>query len=157
MRRNVTLFLLLWATVAAAQSVVLKTSTILDGKGHVLKNQSIVVEGGRIVRISDAKEKATYDLTGLTVMPGWIDTHVHFAVHFDSNNRVEGGGAGSKEAPELSALYAAAGAYATLMRGFTTIESVGAEVDGGVRDHINSGLITGPRDITAMHAIYYNT
>src|SRR5258708_13688695 len=157
MRRNVTLFLLLWATVAAAQPVVLKTSTILDGRGHVLKNQSIVVEGGRIVRISDTKEKATYDLSGLTVMPGWIDTHVHFAVHFDSNNRVEGGGAGSKEAPERSALYAAAGAYTTLMGGFTTVQSVGAEVDGEVRDLINAGQIPGPRVITSLRAIYDNT
>src|SRR5229473_3489121 len=157
MRRNITLFSLLWATVAAAQPVVLKTSTILDGRGHVLKNQSIVVEGGRIVRISDAKEKVTYDLSGLTVMPGWIDTHVHFAVHFDSNNRVEGGGAGSKEAPERSALYAAAGAYATLMGGFTTVQSVGAEVDGGVRDLINSGQIPGPRVITSLRAIHDKT
>ncbi len=157
MRRNITLFLLLWATVAAAQPVVLKTSTILDGRGHVLRNQNMVIEGGRIVRISDAKEKATYDLSGLTVMPGWIDTHVHFAVHFDSNNRVEGGGAGSKEAPELSALYAAAGAYATLMGGFTTVQSVGAEVDGGVRDLINAGQIPGPRVITSLRAIYDNT
>jgi imidazolonepropionase-like amidohydrolase len=95
--------LLLWATWATAQPLVLKTSTILDGKGHVLRNKDIVIEDGRIVRISDATEKASYDLSGLTVMPGWIDTHVHFAVHFDSNNRVEGGGAGSKEAPDLSA------------------------------------------------------
>ena len=69
---RVSLCLLLWATWATAQPVVLKTSTILDGKGQVLKNKRIVIEGGRIVRISEAKEKATYDLSGLTVMPGWI-------------------------------------------------------------------------------------
>src|SRR5580658_2191512 len=111
MRRNVTLCLFLWATWATAQPLVLKTSTILDGRGQVLKNRSIVVNDGRIVRISGTGEKTTYDLSGLTVMPGWIDTHTHFAQHFDSNNRFESGGAGSKETPELSALYAAAGAY----------------------------------------------
>jgi imidazolonepropionase-like amidohydrolase len=88
-------------------------------------------------------------------MPG--DTHVHFAVHFDSKNRVEGGDAGSKESPELSALYAAAGAYATLMGGFTTVQSVGAEVDGAVRDLINSGQLPGPRVITSLRAIYDTT
>src|SRR5690348_15233573 len=113
MTRNVNLCLFLWATWATAQQLVLKTSTILDGKGHILRKKNIVVENGRILRVSDAGEKATYDLSGLTVTPGWIDTHAHFAVHFDSNNRVEEGGAGSKEAPQLSALYAAAGAYAT--------------------------------------------
>jgi imidazolonepropionase-like amidohydrolase len=137
--------------------VVLKTSTVLDGRGHVLKNKSIVIEDGKIVRISGAGEKTTYDLSGLTVMPGWIDTHVHFAVHFNSKNRLESGGAGSKEAPELSALYAAAGAYATLMGGFTTIQSVGAEVDGPVRDLINSGQLAGPRVITSLRAIHDTT
>ena len=157
MRRNVNLCLLLCATWAAAQPVVLKTSTILDGKGNVLTNRNIVIEGGTISRISGAGEKASYDLSGLTVMPGWIDTHVHFAVHFDANNRDEEGGAGSKEAPALSALYAEAGAYATLMGGFTTIQSVGAEADGPVRDLINSGQLPGPRIITSLRAIYANT
>jgi imidazolonepropionase-like amidohydrolase len=153
MRRNVTLCLFLWATWATAQPVVLKTSTILDGRGQVLKNRSIVVNDGRIVRISGPGEKTTYDLSGLTVMPGWIDTHTHFAQHFDSNNRFESGGAGSKETPELSALYAAAGAYVTLMGGFTTIQSVGSEVDGPVRDLINAGHLPGPTIITSLRAI----
>jgi len=157
MKRNVNLCLLLCATWAVAQPVVLKTSTILDGKGNVLTNRSIVIEDGKISRIAGPGEKATYDLTGLTVMPGWIDTHVHFAYHFDANNRSEEGGAGSKEAPVLSALYAEAGAYATLMGGFTTIQSVGAEADGPVRDLINSGRLPGPRIITSLRAIYANT
>lgn len=155
--KNATLCLFFWATLGVAQPVVLKTSTILDGKGQVLRNRSIVIQNGRIARISAAAEKATYDLSGLTVMPGWIDTHVHFAVHFDANNRVENGGEGSKETPELSALYAAAGAYATLMGGFTTIQSVGAEADGRVRDLINAGQLAGPNVITSLRAIYDTT
>ncbi len=156
MRQNLNLCLLLCATWAAAQPVVLKTSTILDGKGQVLKNRSIVIEDGKILRLAGPGEKATYDLSGLTVMPGWIDTHVHFAWHFDANNRLDDGTA-SKETPEVRALYAEAGAYATLMGGFTTIQSVGAEVDGPVRDLINSGQIPGPRIITSLRAIYDNT
>jgi imidazolonepropionase-like amidohydrolase len=156
MKRNVNLCVLLCATWAAAQPVVLKTSTILDGKGNVLTNRSIVIEDGKISRISGGGEKTTYDLSGLTVMPGWIDTHVHFAWHFDANNRLDDGSA-SKETPEVRALYAEAGAYATLMGGFTTIQSVGAEVDGPVRDLINSGQIPGPRIITSLRAIYDNT
>jgi imidazolonepropionase-like amidohydrolase len=157
MRRNVNLCLLLCASWAMAQPVVLKTSTILDGKGNVIRNRNIVIEDGKISRISGGAEKASYDLTGLTVMPGWIDTHVHFAYHFDANNRSEEGGAGSKEAPALSALYAEANAYATLMGGFTTIQSVGAEVDGPVRDLINAGQLPGPRIITSLRAIYKDT
>jgi imidazolonepropionase-like amidohydrolase len=66
----------------------------------------IVVEGGRIARVADARGNATYDLTGLTVMPGWIDTHVHLGWHFNKEGRLEQGGPASKETPELSALYA---------------------------------------------------
>lgn len=156
MPRNINLCLFLCATWAAAQPVVLKTSTILDGKGQVLKSKSIVVEGGKILRLAGPGEKATYDLSGLTVMPGWIDTHVHFAWHFDANNRLDDLTA-STETPEIRALYAEAGAYATLMGGFTTIQSVGAEVDGPVRDLINSGQIPGPRIITSLRAIFDTT
>ena len=156
MPRNINLCFLLCATWAAAQPVVLKTSTILDGKGQTLTNRSIVIEDGKILRLAGPGEKATYDLSGLTVMPGWIDTHVHFAWHFDANNRLDDGSA-SKETPEVRALYAEAGAYATLMGGFTTVQSVGAEVDGPVRDLINSGQIPGPRIITSLRAIYDNT
>lgn len=155
MNRSLCFFLL--ATWAAAQPVVLKTSTLVDGRGAVLKNRSIVIEDGRIVRISENREKTTYDLSGLTVMPGWIDTHTHFAEHFNSKNRLQSEGAGTPEAPELSALYAAAGAYATLMGGFTTIQSVGAEVDGPVRDLINAGQLPGPRILTSLRAIHDST
>ncbi len=148
----------IWAaTWTTGQPLVLKTSTILDGKGQALKNRSIVIEDGKISRLAGPGEKATYDLSGLTVMPGWIDTHVHFVWHFDANNRLEVGGAGSKEASELSALCAEADAYATLMGGFTTIQSVGAEVDGPVRDLINSGQLPGPRIITSLRAIVDTT
>ncbi len=150
--------ILLWLAVAAsAQSVVIKTSTILDGKGGVLHNKMIVVEGGRIARVADASGNATYDLTGLTVMPGWIDTHVHLGWHFNKEGRLEQGGPGSKETPEQSALYAEGNAYATLMGGFTTVQSVGSAIDGDLRDLINSGVIPGPRILTSLRAVTENT
>src|SRR5579859_6966458 len=65
--------------------IVLKAATVLDGKGQVLHNTIIIVEGGKIARIGgDAPAGAiTYDLTSLTVTPGWIDTHAHIFWHFD--------------------------------------------------------------------------
>jgi len=55
---------------ALAQPIILKTTTILDGKGGVRKNQQIVIDCSRIQSIEAAKGKPTYDLSGLTVMPG---------------------------------------------------------------------------------------
>src|ERR1051326_2980642 len=152
-----TIAFLLTAAVAAAQPVTIKTSTIIDGKGHILKNKQISIDGSRIAGISDAKGRATYDLSGLTVMPGWIDTHVHLGWHFNKDNRLDQGGRGSKETPEETALYAEGNAYATLMGGFTTVQCLGSAIDGPLRDVISRGIIPGPRVITSLRAVTENT
>jgi imidazolonepropionase-like amidohydrolase len=144
---------MVFAVIASAQSITIQTTTILDGKGGILRNKMLVVEGGRIVRIADARGAATYDLTGMTVMPGWIDTHVHLGWHFSKEGRLEQG----KEAPEQAALYAAGNAYATLMGGFTTVQSVGSAIDGDLRDLINADVIPGPRILTSLCAVTENT
>jgi imidazolonepropionase-like amidohydrolase len=138
------------AAMAGAQSrIVIQTSTLLDGKGGVSKDRQIVIEGARIVSVGAGKEKATYDLRGLTVMPGWIDTHVHINWHMDA----KGKSVNAREAPELNALYTAGDAWITLMGGFTTVQSVGAAMDGTVRDRINEGAIPGPRILTSLRQI----
>ena len=145
------------ATLAYGQAVVIRTSNLLDGKGRVLKNTDLVIEGGRITRMGKASGKAAIDLTGMTVMPGWIDTHVHPTWYFNQDGRLEQGGRGSKSTPQQAALYAAANLYATLMGGFTTVQSVGAELDGDLRGQIAAGAIAGPRLLTSLRQINENT
>jgi imidazolonepropionase-like amidohydrolase len=152
------LVLLIAAGLAAAQPVVIRTTTLIDGKGHVLRNKEIVVENGRISHIADAKQKPTIDLSGLTVMPGWIDVHVHPTWYFNKDNRLEQAGSrGAKSAPQQQALFTAANLYATLMGGFTTVQSVGAELDKDLRDMIAAGALPGPRLITSLRAITETT
>lgn len=150
-------FSLLLSAVAAAQPVVIKTTTILDGKGAVLRNKEIVIEGSKISRVEDARGAAAYDLSGLTVMPGWIDTHVHPGWYFNRENRLEEGGRGSIETPAAWSLYAEANVYATMMGGFTTVQSLGQEVDKDLRDLINRGLLPGPRILTSLRAVTEKT
>jgi imidazolonepropionase-like amidohydrolase len=141
------LIVFLFSFVAFAQDrIVLQTSVLLDGKGGVLKNQQIVVEGGRIVSVGPGNAKADYDLRGLTVMPGWIDTHVHLQWHMDANHKAVAGGA----KPEEMALYTAADAWMELEDGFTTVQSVGSTFDGPVRDRIHDGVLPGPRVLTSL-------
>ena len=149
--------LLYSAAVALAQPVVIKATVILDGKGGILRNKEIVIEGTRITRVADARATATYDLSGLTVMPGWIDTHVHPGWYFNRENRLEEGGRGSIETPAASALYAEANVYATLMGGFTTVQSLGQPIDKDLRDLINRGVLPGPRIITSLRSVNENT
>jgi imidazolonepropionase-like amidohydrolase len=65
--------------------IVIAVSTLLDGKGQVLKNTRIVIEGSKIFRIDPKAGPVDYDLRGLTVMPGWIDAHVHITWSFDKD------------------------------------------------------------------------
>ena len=55
--------------------------------------------------------------------------------------------------PRQAALATAEDAWVTLQGGFTTVQSVGAAVDGQVRDHINRGLLPGPRILTSLRQI----
>ncbi len=144
---------LLCALAAAQTAVVIKTTTIIDGKGQVLRNKEIVVENGKISRIADATHKPNLDLSGLTVTPGWIDTHAHPGWYFNAEGRYDPGGRNSKTTPQESALRTEANAFATLMGGFTTIQSLGQPIDVPMRDLIAQGLLPGPRIITAIRPI----
>src|SRR5579863_10256243 len=83
------LFFLAGLALARDTAIVLRTSTLIDGKGNVLKNQYIVVNGSRIASIGGGPPggaAVNYDLREQTVMPGWIDTHVHLDWHFDQGH-----------------------------------------------------------------------
>jgi imidazolonepropionase-like amidohydrolase len=134
---------------AQASRLVIAASTVLDGHGGVLHDTRVVVQGSKIVAIDSAASPVDYDLRGATLMPGWIDTHVHINWHFDANHKSISGG----EKPDEAALATADDAWATLMGGFTTVQSVGATIDGAVRDHINRGLLPGPRILTSLRQI----
>jgi imidazolonepropionase-like amidohydrolase len=129
--------------------IVLQTSTILDGTGGILRNQQIVVEGARIQSVQAGTLPATYDLRGLTVMPGWIDTHVHLSWHFDPAHKLANRG----DSPQSLGVYTAENAWVTLEGGFTTVQSLGAQVDADVRDRIMFGSLPGPRILTSIRQI----
>src|SRR5256885_148752 len=140
---------------AKTQTVVIRAGTLLDGKGHALHNVLIVVQDGKIVRVdANARDQrdpaaAFHDLSPMTVMPGWIDLHDHITWHFGPNGRVED----KSETPSQAALAAAENAYATLMAGFTTIQSVGSPEDKELRAALESGGLPGPRLLTSLEPI----
>ncbi|MEO8727620.1 MAG: amidohydrolase family protein [Acidobacteriaceae bacterium] len=137
------------AALAQDHPLVLKVSTLLDGRGGVVYNTRIVVEDGKILRVDPKAAPVAYDLSGLTVMPGWIDTHVHIDWHFGPNGKI-----GDKdESPEQAAYADAGNAWATLRAGFTTVQSLGSPRDKPLRDAINAGEIPGPRILTSLQPI----
>ena len=138
-------------SIASAQTpdpnkqIVIAASTVLDGKGAVLHNTRIVVQNSKIVRIDPNAGPVDYDLRGLTVLPGWIDSHVHITWSFGPDGKNAGVGTPTPEA----AFAAATNAWVTLMAGFTTVQSVGSTSDLPLRDAIAKGVLPGPRILSS--------
>src|SRR6185503_9593364 len=137
MRTAIAAAVLIGASLAPppAARTVIAVGAALDGKGGVIRNTRLVIEDGRIAAIDPKAEPIDIDLRTRTLMPGWIDTHVHLNWHFDDKHVSVSGG----EPPEQAALFTAEDAWMTLQGGFTTVQSVGAAVDGLVRDRNNRG------------------
>lgn len=139
--------------LAQERPITIRVGTLLDGKGGVQRNTNIVVQGSKIVRLDPNVATPTYDLRTLTVMPGMIDVHVHINGHFGKDGRADNRG----ETPAQQAYYAAENAYVTLMAGFTTVQSVGAQADIDLREAIARGIIPGPRILTSIRQVNENS
>ncbi len=86
------------------------------------------------------------DLRGYTVMPGWIDTHVHLDSHWNSAGRI----ATDSEPPMEAAMGIALAGWETLMGGFTTVQTVGDPTEKPLRDIIRDHGFPGPRVLTSL-------
>jgi imidazolonepropionase-like amidohydrolase len=128
---------------------VIAVGILLDGRGGVVRNTRLVIEDRKIAAIDPKAGPVDIDLSRQTLMPGWIDTHVHLNWHFNESHKSVSGG----DKPEDAALYTAEDAWLTLEGGFTTVQSVGAAIDGAVRDRIANGMLPGPRILTSLRQI----
>lgn len=143
---------LLGLTSVTAQTdpgITIRARQVIDGRGGTTSNATVSVKNGKIVSVGPAAGAPTLDLGNLTLLPGFIDTHVHIGWHFDDKGRYHSG----PEPAEQAALYGAENAYVTLMSGFTTVQSVGSASDKAVRDAINRGVLPGPRILTSLGQI----
>jgi imidazolonepropionase-like amidohydrolase len=136
-------------TPAPGKRIVIAARAVFDGKGRVLHDTRIVIEGPKIAALDAKAEPVDYDLRGLTVLPGWIDAHVHITWSFDKDGRNAGMGGTTQE----DAYRAASNAWVTLMAGFTTVQSVGAPNDVPLRDAIAKRMFPGPRILTAVEPL----
>jgi imidazolonepropionase-like amidohydrolase len=134
---------------ALADTVYLTAGSFVDpAAGETLKDQAFVITDGKITargpksRLKAPKGATVVDLGDATMLPGFIDMHVHLT--------------GDAEDPpyeslsfsdERMAITGVKNAKLTLLAGFTTVRNVGAESYGDValRDAINEGDVPGPR------------
>ena len=130
--------------------ITIRAARLIDGRGKETRNVVVTVRGGRIQQVAPAGPKATstYDLGDATLMPGLIDAHVHPGWYINRNGALHTASDG--DTPAQSALSRAGNLYATLMAGFTTIQSVGGIEDLDLRDAVARWQIPGPRILTSI-------
>ncbi|WP_120500996.1 amidohydrolase family protein [Roseovarius sp. EL26] len=117
---------------------------VFDGVNEArIENASVLVEGNLIKSVSteaiEAPDAAVIDGEGRTLLPGFIDNHVHLALPGPTIPLMET----DKTWMDL-ALHAAAQSEMYLMQGFTTVRDAGG-ADAGIRRAIDAGIIDGPR------------
>ena len=139
-----------------AQETLLHCGKIIDTQnGKVLKEQTITVLGNQIVSVEKGYASAksgqkVIDLKTKTVMPGFIDMHVHIEGETNPKQYLE---TFTKNEADI-AFTAAEIAERTLLSGFTTVRDLGGSgVNVSLRNAINSGTTRGPRIYTAEKAI----
>ena len=114
-----------------AQDLTITNAHIVVGNGNVIERGSIVIRGGKIVSVASGAPASasgqTIDAKGMSAMPGFIDAHKHVNT-------------GPEEKQQMQRL---------LEAGYTTVLSGGGPAEGNItlRDHIEQGLINGPRII----------
>ncbi|MCZ8171191.1 MAG: amidohydrolase family protein, partial [Brevundimonas sp.] len=145
------------AAPALAKDRVILADRFLDvASGKYIENPAIFVnEDGRIIQIADARviklsgEVERIDLTGKTLVPGFIDMHVHL----DSPADI-GGYRGLEFTDSFFGMTAVGNARAMLDAGFTTVRNVGSgnRNDVGLKQAITSGYVVGPRIVPGGYA-----
>ena len=132
--------------------VTIHAARVLDGRGGVVANGVVTVEGGRITSVAPATAGAahTYELGDATLLPGLIDVHVHLDWWFGPGGRF----GETDVVAGWPAEAIQANAKATLMAGFTTVQSLGSDVDKPLREAIAADVLVGPRLLTSLDPIF---
>src|SRR5262249_48309736 len=131
MRTLLACVLSLSAAPLVAQDLAITNVRIIAGNGAVVNSGTVVVRGGKVASAAASAANTqgikTIDAKGMTAMAGVIGAHRHVKT-------------GPNEKQQMQAL---------LEAGYTTILSGGGPADGNItlRDHIDKGVINGPRII----------
>src|SRR6201984_3027695 len=96
MKRLTVLILVMYAISVRAEKISLVGATVINpADGKVLPNATVVINGDKIERVAMGKQDAAtlgrqIDCVGKFILPGYIDTHVHFFQSADLFTRPDG-------------------------------------------------------------------
>ncbi|HIH97700.1 MAG TPA: amidohydrolase family protein [Thermoplasmata archaeon] len=133
------------------EQIYIKNGILIDGVSHRLKEGSVLIEGNRVKEVGDCKplksgKSKEIDATGCSVMPGLIDCHIHLTFNGELTHYEL-----FLQPISTMAIKAAASAKKYVETGFTTVRDLGSfeYIGVSVRNCINSGIIQGPRVLSA--------
>src|SRR5688572_3914493 len=156
MKSKITLVFLFVTSLVFGQRTLIHCGNLIDGKSNDVQSQmTIVVEGNKIVAVEKGLTKPgssdkLIDLSKKTVMPGFIDMHVHLEGETNKDQALQRFTSNKADVAFRSTVFA----KRTLMAGFTTVRDLGGSgVNISLRNAINQGLVVGPRVITAGKSI----
>ena len=138
--------------IVSAQDKYLQCGNIVDVEsGKILSEKTIVVSGNKINSIQDgftkgSKNDTVINLKNKTVLPGFIDMHVHIESESGPKAYLNRFTENEADIAFNSVVYA----RRTLMAGFTTVRDLGGTgVNIALRNAVDKGLVEGPRIFTA--------
>ncbi len=144
---------------AKPEITVLKAARIFDGTADALRaNGVVVIQAGKIQAAGSGLAvpagATVIDLGDSTLLPGFIDAHVHLTGE-SGDNWYEDTLSGMRQSVAEQAIRSTDYARKTLLAGFTTVRNVGASdyVDIGLRNAINAGVVPGPRMLVAGYSL----
>ncbi len=154
--RIMALFCLLSTSPLQARTLI-HAKQLIDGRSsRPQENMTLTIEGNRIVSIeagfvAPGPNDQLLDLKDSTVMPGFMDMHVHLSTEFSQKSYLERYTLNTAD----YALQAAVRAGRTLQAGFTTVRDLGDtdNVTIALRRMIDAGEIPGPRIWAATKSI----
>lgn len=129
---------------------------VITGDGRILENASVLVEDDKIVKVGEGgisipRDAKKIPINGMTLLPGFIDAHVHICLDGSPDPVTKL----MAESQTETTLKAAEAARQTLLGGVTTIRDMGGlnGIDLGLRQAINTRLIPGPRMLVSGRLI----
>ena len=159
MRHAITLAVLAAALTAgtAGAATLIHAGRLIDGVSAAARERvTVVVDGGRIQAVEDGYRAAgtgdeVVDLTGATVLPGFMDMHVHLTSEHSRSSELDSVKKSEADRAYDSVVYA----ERTLLAGFTTVRNLGDSWNTSIalKRAIDAGKVKGPRIFTAGRSI----
>src|SRR6266700_5634687 len=133
--------------------LAITNGTVIDGRGSdPLEGAAVLIEGERITAVGKQahvnipRDATVIDAAGGSILPGLIDTHVHFMLEYPDVLR------SLLTPPSLRLLQAIPRMRATLEAGIITVRDAGG-TPAGLKMAVERGIIAGPRMQVAVTLI----